>query len=121
MSFLMIARSALHLLLALSLVLPVSLWPAQTIMTQADAVTDVAGMPCHDALPMAAKTDSGQPCEEGCCPQSTCDLSACLATALLPQFARLHGAMPSVPLAFPWHTSAPPPRSIDTPLRPPIA
>ena len=118
-----VARRALHLLLVAALILPGSVWPARAAVSILDAAAAAVAseMPCHDAMPAPSKPHNGEPCEDGCCPQPTCDISACVGTGLLPQFASLPAAMPPVPLTFSWRATPPPSRLIDTPLRPPIA
>ena len=123
MSLTPVARRALHLFLVAALILPGSVWPARAAMSALDAAKAVVdtGMPCHDTMPAPSKPHGGQPCEDGCCPQPTCDLSACMATGVLPQLASLSPALPPAPLVFSWRANPPPSRLLDTPLRPPIA
>ncbi len=112
-------RRALHLLLVAALLLPSGAWTARAL-----AATDAAAlatMPCHDGMAAAEPPAAGAPCDEGCCPQPDCDLSACLATACLPRLVGVSGVRPPLPLAFPWRLDAPPSQPIDALLRPPIA
>lgn len=113
-------RRAACFLLAIALIVPVGVRPARAVVTISVDAAAVALM--HDSTPKS-HCDHAQhpPCKRGCCPRATCDLSACIATAMLPRIASLPGAMPPVPFAFPWHSKVPPALLIDTPLRPPIA
>jgi hypothetical protein len=78
-------------------------------------------MPCDDGMPAPPGKDQGDPCEQGCCTQPTCDVSACLATGLLPSFAPLPAALCAVSKTFAWHSAEAPSWPLDTLLRPPIA
>jgi hypothetical protein len=117
-----VIRRALHLFLVAALILPGSLWPARATVSLVDSATVAAAidMPCGKAMPAPSKSHDGQPCEDGCCPQPTCDLSACVGTGVLPQLASLPSVLPPVPLVFSWRITPPPSQLLDTPLRPPI-
>jgi hypothetical protein len=113
-------RRAICLLLAIVLAVPISVGSARAALGAPTSGAMVASL--HHGLP----TSNGEhaqhpPCTKDCCPRAACDLSACIATGLLPQIANLPGAMPPVPFAFPWRSKAPPALLIDMPLRPPIA
>jgi hypothetical protein len=115
-----VIRVALHLLLMVSLVLPAIAMPARAA-TQAWQAASVAMTTGHDDMDMAQPTTPHKQCQEGCCPQQTCDLSACIATGCLPRFASLPTVKLVVPFTFSWRSIAPPTRLVETPLRPPIA
>jgi hypothetical protein len=112
-------RVALHVLLMVSLVLPGIAMPAraaaQVWQAAAASTTTMA-----DGMEMAQQAPHKH-CQEGCCPQQTCDLSACIATGCLPRFASLPTVKLVVPFTFSWRSIAPPTRLVETPLRPPIA
>jgi hypothetical protein len=140
-------RVALHLLLALCLVIPGIAAPAQGVAdelhavaaAQADDAMDAAmadgAMPASMDMPseMAAH---GMPCGEmhmadapskpasksgDCCTPHTCDLSACLGTGCLPELPRLAASVPPTATLIPWRQPRLPAGVVDTPLRPPIA
>ena len=92
---------------------------ADVLQAQAETQTagEMAAMPCGDDLPQAAEHE--MPCN--CCTPATCDLSACLGTACLPELPRLVAAIPPPVMPLPWNDPAPPSLRSDTPLRPPIA
>lgn len=116
-----VIRVALHLLLMASLVLPGIAMPARAaaqVWQSAAAPTAMAG---HGGMDMAQPTTPHKHCKEGCCPQQTCDLSACIATGCLPRFASLPTVKLVVPFTFSWRSITPPVRLFETPLRPPIA
>lgn len=77
----------------------------------------MADMPCDEE--MDADTSHEIPCD--CCTPASCDLSACLSTACLPELPRVAATVPLHELHVSWNAPAPPTRLIDTPLRPPIA
>jgi hypothetical protein len=110
----------LHLLLIVSLVLPGIAMPARAA-TQAWQAASVAMATGHDGMDMTQPAPHEKHCQEGCCPQQTCDLSACIATGCLPRFAGLPTVKLVVPFTFSWRSITPPTRLVETPLRPPIA
>jgi hypothetical protein len=114
-------RVALHLLLIVSLVLPGIAMPARAATQAWQAVAASTAMAGHDGMDMAQPTTPHKHCQEGCCPQQTCDLSACIATGCLPRFASLPTVKMVVPFTFSWRSIRPPTRLFETPLRPPIA
>jgi hypothetical protein len=114
-------RVALHLLLIVSLVLPGIAMPARAATQAWQAVAASTAMAGHDGMDMAQPTTPPKHCQEGCCPQQTCDLSACIATGCLPRFASLPAVKLVVPFTFSWRSIRPPTRLVETPLRPPIA
>ena len=122
-----VARITLHLLLLVSLLFQTGGWQAWAATASHDIAVATsapmtAAMPCDDRMSKEEPRTSEPPCEQGCCPQPTCDLSACITTGLLPRFASLPAAtMPPVPFVFPWHSGQPTSWPIDTLLRPPIA
>lgn len=77
----------------------------------------MADMPCDEE--MDADTSHEIPCD--CCTPASCDLSACLGTACLPELPRIAAIIPLDTVHIPWNAPARPTRLIDTPLRPPIA
>lgn len=83
----------------------------------AQLVSDDAAMPC-DGMDTAT-ADHGMPCD--CCTPSSCDLSACLGTACLLEVPRIAEPIRYAETKAAEDTPAPPSRSLDTPLRPPIA
>ena len=116
-------RIALHLLLALALVLPGIAAPAQAIASlQAVAAASVTthatsdGMPCGD-MPTPASSH-GQP--DGCLTHD-CSLAACIGTACLPELPRLVAQVAVAATPTPWRQPMHPRRLIDPILRPPIA
>ena len=123
----LLPRIALHLLLAVSLVIPGVVSQAQTIAyelqaaaataTMADAIASDQ-MPCDD-MDMLAPADGAEP--DDCCTPQSCDLSACLGTACLPQLPRIAAAPPLGAAPPSWLQSIHPIGVSDTPLRPPIA
>ena len=120
-------RQSVLLLLVAAFLLPGGNWPfRETGRHEAPAAEAVAmdGMPCEEAMGMKMpppEPDRGDPCDQGCCPQSSCDFSACLATGVLPSLAWMPIALPAASLVFAWHTAEPPARPLETTLRPPIA
>ena len=117
-------RIALHLLLALALVLPGVAAPAQAIASlQAVAAASVAthatgdGMPCGD-MPAPATDNQGLP--DGCATHA-CSLAACIGTACLPELPRLVAEVAVASTPSLWRQPAHPHRLIDPILRPPIA
>lgn len=122
-----LTRIALHFLLAVSLVIPGIVAPAQAIADGIQAVatasmSHAAGMqetPCDDMETMPASTDDGAPCD--CCAPHACDFSACLGTACLPGLSRVAAIVPPAATPLPWQQPNLPLGVIDTPLRPPIA
>jgi hypothetical protein len=120
-------RQSVLLLLVVAFLLPGGNWPfreaGQPTAPEAEAMA-MGEMPCGEAMGMkmpAPEPDHGDPCDKGCCPQSFCDFSACLATGVLPSFAWMPTALPVASLAFAWRTAEPPARPLETALRPPIA
>lgn len=120
-------RIALHFLLAVSLVIPGIVAPAQAVADGIETIATAstahaAGMqetPCDDMETMPASTDKDAPCD--CCAPHACDFSACLGTACLPGLARVAAIVPPVATPLPWQQPNLPLGVIDTPLRPPIA
>lgn len=125
MSSRQLIRIALHFLLAVSLIVPGIVAPAQAIADGVQAVatasmaTSMQGMPCDDAAKMPASTDGTAPCD--CCAPHACDFSACLGIACLSELPRVAATVPPVAALLPRRQPALPPGVIDTPLRPPIA
>ena len=138
-------RVALHLLLALCLVVPGIAAPAQGVAdalqavaaAQADAMDgsttadpmpasvdtpDMAAhdMPCGD-MHMADASSQPASTSGDCCSPHACDLSACLGTGCLPELPRLAASVPPAATPIPWRQPRLPAGVIDTPLRPPIA
>jgi hypothetical protein len=117
-------RIALHLLLALALVLPGIAAPAQAIASlqavAAAATTPHAtgdGMPCGD-MPTPAAHHHSMP--DGCVTHD-CSLAACIGTACLPELPRLVAQVAVAATPTPWRQPMHPRRLIDPILRPPIA
>lgn len=117
-------RTVLHLLLALSLALPAIAAPAQAAADALQALaaasmadTAMVGddMPCHGD----AATDAEPPCD--CCPQSACDLSACIGTGCLNALPHVVAHVPPTAAPAPLPPVAVRTRLLETPLRPPIA
>lgn len=119
-------RQAVLVLLATAFLLPGGNWPFREGKQHVEPVAEamaMGDMPCGEAMGMKKpepKPDPGDPCGQGCCPQSSCDFSACLATGVLPSFAALPAALPAASLVFAWHTAEPAVRPLETALRPPI-
>ena len=143
-------RVALHLLLALCLVVPGIAAPAQGITDALQAATAAAvqgaesmtgsmaasmdmasmdmppmdmaeqGMPCGD-MDMPGPTSKPDSRSGDCCAPHSCDLSACLGTGCLPELPRLAASVPPAATPIPWRQPRLPAGVIDTPLRPPIA
>ena len=113
-------RAASYLLLAVSLVLPGIAMPARAASQVWEAVAASTAVAAHDGMDMTQLTPHKH-CQEGCCPQQTCDLGACIATACLPRFASLPTVKLVVPFTFSWRSITPHTRAVETPLRPPIA
>ena len=119
-------QSVLLLLLA-AFLMPGGNWPFREGKQHAGPAAEemaMGDMPCGEAMGMKKpepKPDPGDPCEQGCCPQASCDFAACLATGVLPSFAWLPPALPVSSIVFAWHTGEPPVRPTETALRPPIA
>lgn len=115
-------RLALHWLVVIAMVATTVVAPAQAageaLQEQAAAqiAATMAAMPCNDE---ATQTVHEMPCD--CCTPASCDLSACLGTACLPELPRFVAAIPPAATPLPWATPAPLTRFVDTPLRPPIA
>jgi hypothetical protein len=115
-------RLVLHWLVVISMITTTLVVPAQaaTDALQAAAATQtsaaMADMPCGDKDAPAAAHD--MPCD--CCTPASCDLSACLGTACLPELPRLVASIPVRSIPVPWNAPVPFSRLIDTPLRPPI-
>lgn len=125
MSLRRLIRLALHWLVIVSMIATTLVAPVQaaTDTLQSAAVAQMAAtmadMPCDDDDMDTAATEHGTPCD--CCSPASCDLSACLGTACLPELLRLVADIPAVTVRMPWNAPAPPFRPIDTPLRPPNA
>lgn len=120
-------RQSVLLILVAAFLLPGGNWPFREAgRHEASAAESVAmgDMPCDEAMGMEMpppEPDRGEPCDKGCCPQSSCDFSACLATGVLPALAWMPTALPDAPFAFAWRTAEPTVRPVETALRPPIA
>lgn len=116
-------RLAVHWLVVIAMIATTVVAPAQAagevLQEQAAAqmAAAMADMPCDDEIPQAAEHE--MPCD--CCTPATCDLSACLGTACLPEWPRFVAVIPPAAIPVAWATPAPPTRFVDTPLRPPIA
>ena len=116
-------RLALHWLVVISMITTTLVAPAQaaTDALQEAAASQMAAamadMPCAD-MEMPAATDD-MPCD--CCTPASCDLSACLGIACLPELPRQVAGIPQATIPTLWNAPALPTRLIDTPLRPPIA
>jgi hypothetical protein len=123
MSLRHLSRLALHWLVVISMITTTLVVPAQaaTDALQNAAASQMAAamadMPC-DGMDTTA-TAHEMPCD--CCTPASCDLSACMGTACLPDLPRLVMGVPAAMIQVPWNAPAPPSRLIDTPLRPPIA
>jgi hypothetical protein len=119
-------QSVLLLLLA-TFLMPGGNWPLGEAKQHAEPAAEemaMGDMPCGEAMGMKKplpRPNSGDPCEQGCCPQPSCELSACLSTGVLPSLAWLPPALPAASTIFAWHTAEPHVRPVDTVLRPPIA
>lgn len=120
-----LTRIALHLLLAVALVVPGIAAPVQAIaegLHTIDAALAKNAMamgdaPCDEAdMPGAAPSE---PCD--CCNPQACDFSACLGVACLPQLPRVAAQVPPAAAPLLWQQPVLPPGVADTPLRPPIA
>lgn len=123
MSLRWLTRITLHWLVVVSMITTTFAVPAQaaTDALQAAAASQMAAamanMPCDDEH--ASTTPHQKPCD--CCTPASCDLSACLGTACLPELPRLVMGIPAAAIPVSWNAPAPESRLIDTPLRPPIA
>lgn len=111
-------RVALHLLLAVGLVLPGIAAPAQavghalaTMSGHADAMSQspCSGMTMPDTPHMPSGTQHG------------CDLAACLGAGCLPVMPHVAAFIPDADSLVTWKQPVPPSRLPDTLLRPPIA
>lgn len=125
MSLRRLTRIALHLCLAVGLVVPGVAAPAQAIIDAVQVAGDAStasamsdAMPCG-GMDMPLATDETAPCD--CCAPDVCDFSACLGVACLPQLPRVADTAPPATSPLPWQQPALPPGVIDNPLRPPIA
>jgi hypothetical protein len=121
-----LARFALHCLLMISMITATLAVPAQAASDTIEAAAAakmaaaMADMPCADDMAMShGKASHEAPCD--CCNPVSCDLSACLGTACLPELPRVVTTVPHATLMVPWQAPASPSHVIDTPLRPPIA
>ncbi|WP_157475323.1 hypothetical protein [Lysobacter sp. Root494] len=120
-----IARLTLHCLLMIAMVTATVAVPAQAASDTLEATAAakmaaaMADMPCADMAMSHGKAPHKAPCD--CCNPVSCDLSACLGTACLPELPRVVATVPGVTLLIPWQAPASPSQVIDTPLRPPIA
>ena len=112
-------RLAVHLLVMIAMITATLVVPAQaaTDVLRAATATQMADAMAGDGMGMSGAHDE-MACD--CCRPVSCDLSACLGTACLPELPRLVMGIPAATLPVPWNASAPPSRLIDTPLRPPI-
>ena len=123
MSWRHLTRLALHWLVVISMITTTLVVPAQaatdTLQSAAAAqmAAAMADMPCEDKDATAAAHE--MPCD--CCTPASCDLSACLGIACLPEVPRLVAGIPAGTIHVQWNAPAPPSRLVDTPLRPPIA
>jgi hypothetical protein len=123
MSLRLLTRLALHWLVVISMITTTLVVPVQaateTLHSAAAAqmAAAMADMPC-DHMDTSSTTHK-VPCD--CCTPASCDLSACLGTACLPELPRLVMGIPAATIPVPWNAPAPPARLIDTPLRPPSA
>ena len=112
-------RLAIHLLLVMSLILPGISAPAGALADELHALTAsaaMADMPCDEGQ---RGSDHKAPCD--CCPQSKCDLSACLGTGCLFELPRLAAFVPPTAMPLPWDLPAPDSQAVGTLFRPPIA
>ena len=112
-------RLAIHLLLVMSLILPGISAPAGALADELHALTAsaaMADMPCDEGQ---RASDHQAPCD--CCPQSKCDLSACLGTGCLFELPRLAAFVPPTAMPLPWDLPAPDSQAVGTLFRPPIA
>ena len=133
-------RIALHLLLALCLVVPGIAAPAQAVADElhaaaaarmSDAMSDsmdmaamdvsMQGMPCGEMHMADAPSKATSDKSGDCCAPHSCDLSACLGTGCLPELPRLAASVPPAATLVPWRQPRLPAGVVDTPLRPPIA
>jgi len=114
-------RVVLHLLLVACLAIPGVAAPARAVaeaMAVAAATADApmqSDMPCEE---MRSNRAGESPCD--CCDVRSCDLSACLGTACLPQLPRLVAHVPPAVAATPWHGPMLRTGMTGTPFRPPI-
>ncbi|WP_460761021.1 hypothetical protein [Lysobacter fragariae] len=119
----LLTRVALHWLVIISMITTTLAAPVEaatdTLQSAAAAqmAAAMADMPCDDMGTTTTAHD--MPCD--CCTPASCDLSACLGTACLPQLPQMVMGIPAATIQVPWNAPAPPSRLIDTPLRPPIA
>jgi len=121
-----LARLVLHYLLMISMITATLAVPAQTASDTIEAAAAakmaaaMADMPCADDVAMPhGKASHDMPCD--CCNPVSCDLSACLGTACLPELPRVVATVPHATSMIPWQAPASTSHVIDTPLRPPIA
>lgn len=123
MAFRSISRAALHWLVIIMMIATTLVAPMQATgevlqeAATARTAAAMADMPCGDEMGMAATHE--MPCD--CCTPASCDLSACLGTACLPELPRVAAAIPFHAFHATWNAPVRPTRLIDTPLRPPIA
>ncbi|MBU8974781.1 hypothetical protein JI752_001370 [Lysobacter sp. MMG2] len=116
-------RIVLHLLLMAFLAVPGLMAPARLLTDAMQA----AGSPAsaefveHSDDPCGAMNASAKqkPCD--CCVSRTCDLSACLATGLLPELPRVVAAIPVAVDVGLWRQPPVLTGVIEAPFRPPIA
>lgn len=132
MKLTLILRRSLLLLLLAALVFPGGSWVFRLSVGQESAVTeDVAVSPLvMDDMPCGGDMDEElpspgpsleEPCDEGCCQQPSCDLSACISTGVIPSLAWLSSTLPAATVMFTWATAEIPSQLIETQIRPPIA
>ena len=121
-----IARFTLHCFLMIAMVAATVAVPAQAasdtieVAAAAKMAAAMAEMPCAEDMAKSHGSVSHKaPCD--CCNPVSCDLSACLGTACLPELPRVVAAVPAITSVVPWQAPAAPSHVIDTPLRPPIA
>ena len=109
MSLRPLARLALHWLVVISMITTTLVAPVQaatdTLQSAAAAqmAAAMADMPCDDMDGTA--TAHKMPCD--CCTPASCDLSACLGTACLPELPRLVTGIPAATIPVPWNAPAP--------------
>lgn len=91
---------------------------AERAAAAASASSDAASeMPCHG---LAAADDTDQaPCD--CCPQRSCDSTACAIAGCLPTPPQTTASVPPSAAPVLGSLAAPPSAPIEPPLRPPIA
>lgn len=117
-----LARVALHVWLMITLIMATVGVPVQAatgalqVIAAAEMAAAMKDMPCGEEAPAKAHD---MPCN--CCDPVSCDLSACIGAACLPELTRRVAAIPAMCLSVPWEMPSRPSRVMETPLRPPIA